>query len=65
MQYLFDFRNPDVLYKNRIADNLKMSSHHLAQLNIAQLSSPLDSPELADFAANLDRINAIAEKRTN
>ncbi|EAR07546.1 DUF3291 domain-containing protein [Reinekea blandensis] len=34
---------------------------HLAQLNIAELKAPLDSPELADFVNNLDRINALAE----
>lgn len=33
----------------------------LAQLNIAQLLAPLDSPQLADFVANLDRINALAD----
>ena len=38
-----------------------MSKHHLAQLNIAILKEPLDSPALADFVANLDRINALAE----
>ena len=38
-----------------------MTTHHLAQLNIARLSAPLDSPPLADFVANLDRINALAE----
>lgn len=36
-------------------------SYHLAQLNIAHLLAPLDSPQLADFVANLDRINALAE----
>lgn len=35
--------------------------YQLAQLNIAELKAPLDSPELADFVANLDRINALAE----
>ena len=39
-----------------------MSAFHLAQLNIAKLLAPLDSPVLADFVANLDRINAIAEQ---
>lgn len=34
---------------------------HLAQLNIARLIEPIDSPRLADFVANLDRINALAE----
>jgi hypothetical protein len=38
-----------------------MSEFHLAQLNIAILKEPLDSPLLADFVANLDRINALAE----
>ncbi len=38
-----------------------MSRHHLAQLNIATMKAPLDSPQLADFVANLDRINALAE----
>jgi len=33
----------------------------LAQLNIARLAAPLESPALADFVANLDRINALAE----
>jgi hypothetical protein len=38
-----------------------MTAYHLTQLNIARLKAPLDSPILADFVANLDRINAIAE----
>ncbi len=38
-----------------------MSTYELAQLNIAVMKAPLDSPELADFVANLDRINALAE----
>ena len=38
-----------------------MSNYHLAQLNIAQMKTPLDSPEMADFVNNLDRINALAE----
>ena len=38
-----------------------MSAYVLAQLNIAYLKAPLDSPELADFVGNLDRINALAE----
>ncbi len=39
-----------------------MSAWQLAQLNIATLLEPLDSPRLADFVANLDRINALAER---
>ena len=38
-----------------------MPTYHLAQLNIAILKAPLDSPILADFVANLDQINALAE----
>ena len=34
---------------------------HLAQLNIARMLAPIDSPVMADFVANLDRINGIAE----
>ncbi len=35
--------------------------HELAQLNIARLLAPLDSPRLADFVAGLEPINAAAE----
>jgi len=38
-----------------------MSRHHLAQLNIARMRAPLESPLMADFVANLERINALAE----
>ncbi|HJS39096.1 MAG TPA: DUF3291 domain-containing protein [Burkholderiales bacterium] len=38
-----------------------MSAWHLAQLNIGIIKAPMDSPVMADFAANLDRINALAE----
>ena len=38
-----------------------MSNHELAQLNIGIIKGPMDSPVMADFAANLDRINALAE----
>ena len=38
-----------------------MSNYQLAQLNIARVLAPIDSPTLADFVANLDRINELAE----
>ena len=38
-----------------------MSRYHLAQINIATLKAPLDSPELKDFVDNLERINSLAE----
>jgi hypothetical protein len=34
---------------------------HLAQLNVARPLAPTDSPRLADFMAQLDEINALAE----
>ena len=36
-------------------------AHELAQVNIARLLAPLDSPQLADFVAALDPVNAAAE----
>jgi hypothetical protein len=38
-----------------------VNSHHIAQLNIAQAKAPLDDPLLADFVAQLDAVNALAE----
>jgi len=37
-------------------------THHLAQMNVAFLAAPLDSPQLAAFVSALDRINALAER---
>jgi hypothetical protein len=38
-----------------------MSAFELAQLNIAIMKEPLESPSMSDFVANLERINALAE----
>jgi len=38
-----------------------MSQWHIAQLNVGRAVAPPGSPELADFMAALDRINALAE----
>lgn len=38
-----------------------MSAYELAQLNIGIIRGPIDSPVMAEFVANLARINAIAE----
>jgi hypothetical protein len=38
-----------------------MSAYELAQLNIGIIKAPMDSPVMAGFASNLDRINALAE----
>ncbi|MDX6253719.1 MAG: hypothetical protein QOJ11_53 [Frankiales bacterium] len=37
------------------------AAHRLAQVNIARLLAPLDHPQLAEFVANLDPVNAEAE----
>ena len=38
-----------------------MTKFQLAQLNLAKMKYPIDSPELADFVDNLDNINALAD----
>jgi hypothetical protein len=38
-----------------------MSAYELAQLNIGIIRGPMDSPVMAEFAANLGRINALAD----
>jgi hypothetical protein len=35
--------------------------YHIAQINIARMIAPLDSPAMHDFVSNLDRINTLAE----
>jgi hypothetical protein len=35
--------------------------HHLAQLNIARFRAPMDAPELRDFVAALEPVNALAD----
>ncbi|MEP6614636.1 MAG: DUF3291 domain-containing protein [Mucilaginibacter sp.] len=35
--------------------------YHIAQINIAKMLAPIDSPVMAEFVANLDGINALAE----
>ena len=37
------------------------SRYQIAELNVAELKAPLDSPMLKDFVDNLDRINALAD----
>lgn len=39
-----------------------MAHCELAQMNVARLRAPLDSPQLADFVGALDRINGIADR---
>ncbi|MEV4396751.1 DUF3291 domain-containing protein [Nonomuraea sp. NPDC049607] len=35
---------------------------HLAQLNVAHLRAPIDAPELAEFVALLEPVNAVADE---
>ncbi len=39
-----------------------MSAYEIAQLNIGIFKGPIDSPVMAEFVANLDRINALADQ---
>jgi hypothetical protein len=39
-----------------------MSAYEIAQLNIGIIKGPIGSPVMAEFVANLDRINALAER---
>jgi hypothetical protein len=39
-----------------------VSAYELAQLNIGIIKGPMDSPVMTDFAENLERINALAER---
>jgi hypothetical protein len=41
-----------------------MSAYQIAQLNIGIIKGPLESPVMADFSANLARINALADSST-
>jgi hypothetical protein len=38
-----------------------MARYQLAQLNIARLLAPIDSPQLAGFVARLEEVNALAD----
>ncbi|BCY14422.1 DUF3291 domain-containing protein [Actinoplanes sp. L3-i22] len=39
-----------------------MSDFHLAQLNTARLSAPLEDPSMADFVAGITLMNALADR---
>jgi hypothetical protein len=53
-----------ICYRANLNLNVRfvMTQWELAQLNIAQPVEPYESPAVADFVANLDRINALAEE---
>lgn len=37
-------------------------SYHLAQINIGRVVAPVDDPKIAEFVAQLDEVNALADK---
>ena len=39
-----------------------MADYELAQLNVGIIKGPMNSPVMAEFAANLERINALADR---
>lgn len=38
-----------------------MTGYHIAQLNVGVVRAPVDAPELADFMAGIDPVNALAD----
>ncbi len=38
-----------------------MRTHHLAQINVARLIAPLDDPRIAEFVAQLEPVNKLAD----
>jgi hypothetical protein len=61
-QYLPTFTSSRKFDTPRLFPETRMSKFQLAQLNIAKAKEPLESPSMADFVTNLDRINALAEQ---
>ena len=39
-------------------------NYHLAQINIGRLIAPIDDPKIAEFVAQLEPINALADRAT-
>lgn len=39
-----------------------VNDFHLAQVNVGRIVAPLSSPQLADFVAQLEEINAVADR---
>jgi hypothetical protein len=50
-----------ILEARHAARSEAMSGYELAQLNIGIIKGPIDSPVMAEFVANLERINALAD----
>jgi hypothetical protein len=43
-------------------NGLNQPQYHLAQINVALMKAPIDDPIMAEFAAALDEVNAIADQ---
>ncbi len=41
---------------------MRKDGYHLAELNVGRLVAPVDDPKVADFMANLDRINGLGQR---
>lgn len=41
---------------------MERPGYHLAELNVGRLLTPTDDPRVADFMANLDRINGLGKR---
>jgi hypothetical protein len=54
--------NAALRHLRRLSPGVHVSVYELAQLNIGIIKGPMGSPIMADFAANLERINALADR---
>ena len=41
---------------------MRKEGHHLAELNVGRLVAPVDDPKVAEFMANLDRVNGLGKR---
>jgi Domain of unknown function (DUF3291) len=51
-----------MIHARRNGGDVGTAAYHLAQLNVARMNAPLTDPVMADFVANLEPINALAER---
>lgn len=49
------------MFVNVTSVTMERMDHVLAQVNIGRLLAPLDSPQIAGFAAALEPVNALAD----
>ena len=41
---------------------IQPEGYHLAELNVGRLLAPTDDPRVAEFMANLDRVNGLGKR---